>query len=148
MARRPPSMCARPPCGWMRPASTLSSVVFPAPLGPNTASVWPGCTVKETSSRAVTAPKRCRSRSASSIDGGRELAQFVGFDEVAAVPQVEHVHQRLHADVGGRHDDRQRGPSLANALQQLDPVGVGEPDVLVLDIRLPETELTERFGAA
>src|SRR5437867_288034 len=147
MARRPPSTCARPPCGWMRPASTLRSVVFPAPLGPKTASVWPGCTLKETSSRAVTAPKRCRSRSASSIDGGRELAQFVGFDEVAAVPQVEHVHQRLHAHVGSRHDDRERWPRLANALQQRDPVGVREPHVENQDVRREIVELAHRLGA-
>src|SRR5947208_11430825 len=108
----------------MSPATTLRSVVFPAPFGPKIASVWPAATVKETSSRARTGPKEWRSPSASSIDRGGELAQFVGFDQVPAVPQVEHVHQRLHAHIRRRHDHRKRGASLADALEQRDAVGV------------------------
>src|ERR1041385_4400974 len=127
MARRPPSTRARPRCGVISPASTLSSVVLPAPFGPKIGNVWPAYTRKETSSRARTAPKPCPSRSASSIDRRAELAQIVRFDEIAAVTQVQHVHERLHADVRRRDDDGERGPSLANALEQLDAVGVGQP---------------------
>src|SRR5437763_17129153 len=101
----------------MSPATTLRSVVFPAAFGPKIASVWPAATEKETSSRARTGPKEWRSPSASSIDRGGELAQFVRFDEISAVPQVEHVHERLHAHVRGRDDDRKRRPRLPDALQ-------------------------------
>src|SRR6058998_3254657 len=147
MARRPPSTCARPLWGWIRPARTLRRVVFPAPFGPNTASVWPGWTPNETSSRALTAPKLCRSPSASSIDRGRELAQFIRFDEIAAVTQVEHVHQRLHAHIRRRDHDRERGPRFPDALQQRDPVGVRQPHVQHQNVRLEMVELTHGLRA-
>src|SRR5256714_3165277 len=147
MARRPPSTAARPRCGWINPARTLRSVVLPAPFGPKTARVWPGCTVNETSSRALTAPKLWRSPSARSINGGRELAQFVGFDEIAAVAEVEHVHQRLHADVCGRYDHRERRPRFTNAPQQRDPVRIRQPHVEHQHIGLKVAELAHRFCA-
>src|SRR3989441_4068005 len=99
------------------------------------------------SSRALTAPKLCRSPSARSIDRGRELAQFVGFDQIAAVPQVEHVHQWLHAHIGGRDDDRQRGLRLPNALQQGNAVGIGQPHVEDQDVGLEGTQLAHGFRA-
>src|SRR6267378_162022 len=147
MARRPPSTAARPRWGWIRPARTLRRVVLPAPFGPNTASVWPGWTVNDTSSSALIPPKRCRRPSASSIDRGGELAQFVRFDEVAAVAQVEHVHQRLHAHVRRRDDDRERGPRLPDALQQRDPVGVRQAHIQHQDVRLEMVELTHGLRA-
>src|SRR2546429_6697310 len=100
----------------MSPATTLRSVVFPAPFGPKIASVWPAATEKETSSRARTGPKEWRSPSASSIDRGGELAQFVRFDEISAVPQVKHVHRRLPTHVCRRHHYRPRWPGFTDAL--------------------------------
>src|SRR6266568_4958584 len=99
------------------------------------------------SSSALTAPKLCRSPSARSIDGGRELAQFVGFDQIPAVPQVEHVHQRFHAHVGRCHDDRQGWPRLPNALQQCDAIGVGQPHVEDEDVRVEIFQLAHGGGA-
>src|SRR5204862_220948 len=74
-------------------ARTLSSVVLPAQLGPSPGGGSPGCTATEISASAPTGPKLCRRRPPRSIDGGREHAQFGGFDQIPAVPQVEHVHQ-------------------------------------------------------
>src|SRR5689334_5995403 len=101
MAPRPPSTPACPAAGRMSPASTLSRVVFPAPLGPKSARVRPAGRVKVTSSSAGTAPNRWRTPSAHSIDAGSELVQVEGFHQVPAVPQVEDLHQGLHAHVGG-----------------------------------------------
>src|SRR2546427_693133 len=47
-----------PPLGRWTPAIALSSVLFPAPLGPITAIASPAETSKLTSSTAVTPPKR------------------------------------------------------------------------------------------
>src|SRR2546421_4504618 len=130
----------------MSPATTLRSVVFPAPFGPKIASVWPAATEKETSSRARTGPKEWRSPSASSIDRGGELAQFVRFDEISAVPQVEHVHQRLHTHVRRRDHYRQRGTRFADALEERDPVGVGKSHVEHEHIGLEIIDLPDRLG--
>src|SRR4029077_9813867 len=124
MAPRPPATPARPARGRMRPASTLSRVVFPAPLGPNNARVWPAGSVKVTSSSAGTAPKLCRTPSAHSIDAGSELVQVEGFHEIPAVPQVQHLHQGLHADVRGGDDHGQGGMGGADLLEQRDAVGI------------------------
>src|SRR6266496_5416769 len=99
MARRPPVTCADPACGRINPASTLSSVVFPAPFGPKIASVCPAVRLNDTSSSATTRPKRCRSPSAESIDARGEIFHVERLDQVPRVPEVEHVDERLHADV-------------------------------------------------
>src|SRR5260370_6457381 len=131
MARRPPSTWARPDCGRMSPASTFRSVVFPAPFGPNTARVCPTSSRKEMPSRAWTGgePKEWARPSADSIYARAELAQIEWLDQIAAVPEVQDAHERLHADGGGRHDDWQVAVALPDRLEQRDPVGVRDPKV-------------------
>src|SRR6266571_9423925 len=112
MARRPPVTCTAPPCGRIRPASTLRSVVLPAPFGPKIARVWPDVRLKDTPSSAITcpppSPKACRRPSAESIDAGGEIFQLERLDEVPRVAEVEHVDERLHAHVRGRDDHGER----------------------------------------
>src|SRR3954471_886525 len=72
-ARAPPGSAipetrALPLVGLRRPASTRSRVVFPAPLGPNTARHSPAATEKETPATARRAPK-LRARSLTSTIG-------------------------------------------------------------------------------
>jgi len=62
------------------------------------------------------------------------------------MPQIEHVHQRLHAHVGGRHNHRERGAGLADALQQRDAVGVRETHVENQNVGLEGVQLTHRLG--
>src|SRR5690606_20761016 len=45
-----------PACGWSRPASSLSSVDFPAPLAPTTPRTSPGATVRSSESKRVRWP--------------------------------------------------------------------------------------------
>src|SRR2546430_16469962 len=103
----------------MSPATTLRSVVFPAPFGPKIASVWPAATEKETSSRARTGPKEWGSPSASRIDRGGELAQFVRLNELSAVPKFMQVTQRLRLQDRLRALYRQTGTSYAVELAEL-----------------------------
>src|SRR5260370_1156299 len=126
-ARRAPG--AHPPGGGISPASTFRSVVFPAPFGPKIASVCPGTRRNDTSSSATTRPNAWRNPSAKSIDTGGQVLQVERLDEIARVPQVEHVDQRFHADVGGGPDDRERGLRLADLLQQRHAIGIGESEV-------------------
>src|SRR5438128_2676810 len=109
MARRPPSTRADPACGLISPASTLRRVVLPAPLGPKIASVCPGARLNETPSSATTRPNAWRNPSAKSINAGGQVFQVERLDEVSRVAEVQHVDQRLHADVGGGDDDGERG---------------------------------------
>src|SRR5689334_1728823 len=101
MVRRPPATRADPPCGLIRPASTLRRVVLPAPFGPKIASVCPAVRVNDTSSKATTRPplKACRRPSAQSIDACGEVFQVERLDEIPRVAKVEHVDERLHAHV-------------------------------------------------
>src|SRR5438445_13590009 len=101
MARRPPATRAQPCCGRINPASTLRSVVLPEPLGPKIASVCPGASVSDTPSSAATGPYVCRSPSGESIDPRREIFHVERLDQVVRRPEVEHLDQRLRADVGG-----------------------------------------------
>src|SRR5437016_13924071 len=121
MARRPPVTCTDPTWGWIRPASTLRSVVLPAPFGPKIASVWPDVRSKDTPSRATTcprpSPKACRRPSAESIDAGGEDLQVERLDEIPRVAEVQHVDERLQADVRGRDEYRERRHRLASARQ-------------------------------
>src|SRR5258708_2098779 len=60
-SRRPKAVIS-PLSGRSRPASSLRSVVLPAPFGPNTASTSPRWSAKETPRSALTCPKlRARS---------------------------------------------------------------------------------------
>src|SRR5438046_10188829 len=112
MARRPPVTCTDPTWGRIRPASTLRSVVLPAPFGPKIASVWPDVRSKDTPSSATTcplpSPKACRRPSAESIDAGGETFQVERLDEVPRVAEVQHVEERLHAHEIGRASCRER----------------------------------------
>src|SRR5438034_1021986 len=125
IAARPPRISARPCCGRSRPARTFSRVVLPAPLGPNTARVCPASSRKEMPSSARTGPKACVRPSANSIDAGGEVVQVEGFDEVAAVLQVQDAHERLHARVRRGDDHWERGALLADLLEPGEAVGVG-----------------------
>src|SRR2546422_5733419 len=124
MARRPPSTRADPACGLISPASTLRRVVLPAPLGPKIASVCPGARLNETPSSATTRPNAWCNPSAKSINAGGQVFQVERLDEVSRVAEVQHVDQRLHADVGGGDDDGERGAGAADLLEQRDAVGV------------------------
>ena len=62
-------MRATPDVGLIKPASTRSSVVFPAPLGPKSARHSPGETVNVTPASARRAPK-ARVSSVTSTMGG------------------------------------------------------------------------------
>src|SRR6266571_8098941 len=148
IAARPPRTSARPRCGRRRPARTLSRVVFPAPLGPNTARVCPASSRNEMSSSARTEPKTCVRPSADSIDAGGEVVQVEGFDEIAAVLQVQDAHERLHARVGGRDDHRERGALRTDLLEQGDAVGIGEPHVEHEDVGGERVELLHGVRAA
>src|SRR5881296_3602642 len=148
MTRRPPSTCTDPPWGRSSPASTLRSVVFPAPLGPKIARVCPGARRNETSSSATTRPKACRSPSARTIDAGGEVFHVERFDEVPRMAEVEHVDQRLHADVRRGHDDGERRAGLADLLEQRDAVGVREAEVEDQDFGLELLKLAPGLAAA
>src|SRR5437667_7817372 len=133
MARRPPVTCTHPTWGWIRPASTLRSVVLPAPFGPKTARVWPDVRLKDTPSRATTcplpSPKACRRPSAESIDAGGEIFQVERLDEVPRVAEVQHVDERLHAHVRGCDDHGERRMRVTDLWQQGDTVGVGQSEI-------------------
>src|SRR5512134_3092275 len=51
-----PSTVARPACGRSRPARIRSSVVFPAPFAPKTATVAPAGSANDTSRSATRSP--------------------------------------------------------------------------------------------
>ena len=53
MTPSPPLETTVPSCGWRSPATSRSSVVFPAPFGPTRAAVTPSPTRKLTSSSSV-----------------------------------------------------------------------------------------------
>src|SRR5690348_16019880 len=53
-----PASSMRPAPGLSAPASTLSSVVLPAPFGPTMPTASPACTPKSTPSRTTSAPNR------------------------------------------------------------------------------------------
>src|SRR5437588_10070859 len=148
MARRPPATRAQPCCGRINPASTLRSVVLPAPLGPKIASVCPGPSVSDTPSSATTRTYACRSPSAESIDARGEIFHVERLDQVARMPQVEHVDERLHADVRRRYDHGEGGPGLADLLQQRHAVGIGEPAVEHQPLRLDGVQLAAGLATA
>src|SRR5438093_1467723 len=97
------------------------------------ASVCPASRLNETLSSATTrpppVPKACRSPSAESIDTRGQVFHIERLDEIPRVPEVEHVDQRLHAHVGGRHDHREGGMGGADLLEQSHAIGVREAEV-------------------
>src|SRR6476469_922018 len=104
-----PSTRTSPAVGRMSPASTRSRVLFPAPLGPATASTSPAARLRLTSCRTRTRPNdRRRPRAASSgspardgIDACAELVETERFDDVAGVGKIEDLELWLDAHVGG-----------------------------------------------
>ena len=67
-----PSISAAPRSGAIRVVSMRSVVVLPAPLGPSRPVTTPSAAEKETSSTAVTLPKRlCRLRTSIMAAGPR-----------------------------------------------------------------------------
>src|SRR5207237_10385139 len=97
--------CTDPACGRIRPASTLRSVVLPAPFGPKMARAWPGMRVKDTPSSATTcpppSPKVCRRPSTESIDAGGEIFQVERLDQVPWVADAGLSDARLTARIVG-----------------------------------------------
>src|SRR5207245_9728628 len=94
--------------------------------GPKIASVCPGARLNEMPSSATTRPPPnvWRSPSANSINASCQLFQVERLDEVSRVAEIQHVDQRLHADIGGGDDDRERGAGSADLLEQRDALGV------------------------
>src|SRR5256712_9977186 len=121
MARRPPSTRADPAWGLISPASTLRRGVLPAPVGPKIAGCCPGARLNETPSSGTTRPNAWCNPSAKSINAGGQVFQVERLDEVSRVAEVQHVDQRLHADVGGGDDDGERGAGAADLLGQREP---------------------------
>src|SRR5690606_26511043 len=126
----------------MSPARIRSSVVFPAPFGPNTTSVSPAATVTSTPCSTRTAPYERRrpravrsgSPSGESIDTGAELLDPERLDDVAGVGQIEHAELRLDAHVRRRDDDWKVGNQVAKPAKQVDAVHVRQAHVQHGDI--------------
>src|SRR6266550_4625253 len=152
IARRPPATRTDPARGRIRPASTLSSVVLPAPFGPKIASVCPDVRVNNTPSSATTcplpSPKTCRNPSAESIDTGGEVFQIERLDEVPRVAEVEDVNERLHAHVRRCNDHRKGRLRLSDLLQQGDAVGVGQAEIEYQHFGVKLVHLAACFGPA
>src|SRR6267143_7066221 len=92
-------------------------------------------------------PKEWARPSADSIDARAELAQIEWLDQIAAVPEVQDAHERLNADVGGRHHDGEVAVALPDLLQQRDAVGVREPEVEHEHVGVKGAQLLQRLGA-
>src|SRR5256884_241776 len=142
------STSTRPPPGAPPPRSSPSSARSSAaaarssPVNGSSSSRKPGSGIPGLAvaprsarppSRATTcprpSPKACRRPSAESIDAGGEVFQVERLDEIPRVAEVQHVDERFHAHVRGRHDHRERRLRLADLLQQGDPVGVGQSQI-------------------
>ena len=76
-----PSSRMSPESGRISPSSVLSSVLFPAPLGPITPMTSPGSIERSSPSRAVTPPKRFVSPRASSSGIGQPTTTSASRDE-------------------------------------------------------------------
>src|SRR4051812_44243845 len=144
-----------PAVGRIRPASSRSSVLLPAPFGPATASASPGASVRSTSRRTRTRPNDRHSPRAASngspsqdgVDPRTELVEAEWFDDVAGVREIQDLELGLDAHVGGRDDDRQVGLAEPDAAEQLDAVGVGEAHVEHRHVRKLLLELLQRLRA-
>ena len=88
-----PRHATSPSSGRTKPQMTLKSVVLPAPLGPMTPTTSPGETVNETSSSAVSPPKRTRDR----VDAQPlSLGALVGGHGIPFVPRGRDLHAQRH----------------------------------------------------
>src|SRR4051812_31166897 len=137
-----------PAVGRIRPASTRSSVLFPAPFGPATASTSPGASVRSTSRRTRTRPNERRSpRAASSgsslngVDPRTELVEAERFDDVAGVGEIQDLELGLDAHVRGRDDDRQVGIAEPDLAEELHAVRIRKAHVQHRHVRALLLEL-------
>ena len=97
-----PPTVTRPPSGVSKPATTLSSVVFPEPLGPRMVSSSPCATCSETWSSATTSPKRLATpsmrRSADpplALKGDQPFFSIQAFQSSAALVPFSAYHSSL-----------------------------------------------------
>src|SRR4029077_20504982 len=119
---RAPNTRTSPELGRASPASTLRSVVLPAPLGPATTSASPART-RTSRPRSTRSAPNARSRPTASriapsedgIDARAKLVETERFEDVTGVGKIQHFELGLDAHVGGRDDDRQVGPRVAGA---------------------------------
>src|SRR5581483_2118077 len=81
------------------------------------------------------------------IDLGAELVQAEGFDDVTGMGQVEDLELGLDAQVRRGDDDRKLGLGVANAAEELDPVGIRKPHVQHRDVGPLLLQLDQRFRA-
>src|SRR6266850_1803290 len=81
-----PSTRTRPPSGRSNPATTLSSVVLPEPLGPRMVKSSPGAMSSDTPSSATTSPKR--RVSPSTLSAPDFAANASGLLQHPGVPQL------------------------------------------------------------
>src|SRR4029077_5473155 len=132
---RAPNTRTSPELGRASPASTLRSVVLPAPLGPATTSASPART-RTSRPRSTRSAPNARSRPTASriapsedgIDGCGELVETEGFEDVTGVGKIQHFELGLDAHVGGRDDDRQVRLRVPDAAEENHPVrGRGAP---------------------
>src|SRR5712691_6761602 len=82
-----PRKCTAPAFGCRKPARTLSSVVFPAPLGPTMPTASSPRTAKSTSCRTTSEPKRFRAPTAARI--GVPSAESTALATLGACPENE-----------------------------------------------------------
>src|ERR1043166_7827900 len=123
-----PSIVTRPALGRASPASSRSSVLFPAPLGPTTRWHSPGLTESETPRSARADPKR-RSRSRASRRG-QTAAGVWGRGEVTrgSVPARAGIYLRppgLHVEQIGHVGEGQEEPELVARVLEDDPLPPG-----------------------
>src|SRR4051812_40449147 len=106
-----------PASGGIKPVMTLNSVVLPAPFGPITLKISPGCTARSTPSTAATPPK-CRFKPRTSSSGATDVVTSRPPDQ-AARPEPDHQQQQQAvqdvAVIG------ERAEQLRNANQQERP---------------------------
>ena len=82
----------RPRSGWMRPASTRSSVDLPTPFGPTRPIVSPPATVRSIESSTTSGPRRDRQPAGPERSGGRHPASVAAERRHAA---TGYARQRL-----------------------------------------------------
>ena len=96
-----------PDCCLVKPVTTSSSVVLPAPFGPMSPTTSPGVTVNETSSTATTPPNRTVIRLHFQLDASTRVAQ------------------ERHRPAARRHRDRVRLKKRANRFATSEAVPSG-----------------------
>src|SRR5579862_5536308 len=114
-----PRKLTLPSDGAIVPASTLSSVVLPAPLGPTMPIASPGPTAKSTPSSAASAPKVLRTPTAARTGCGSIRLLYVASRPLLAVGSQLARHRDV-VIVGVVDDDQ--GKAEPAALRRLAPL--------------------------